>query len=119
MNIKNIFGWFFLAAGVAGAGWVFYNIFLLFTSDSQPMIVQKLATIAGGQMLITTPTGNVGVPTEIFTLTAYALAVILLAIATYISVAFIKTATRFLDRDNSKPLRKLIKHLEKTNLPGS
>ncbi len=114
MGIKNIFGWIYMAAGACGAGWVFYNIFLLFTSDSQPMIVQKLATIAGGRMLITTPTGNVGVPTEIFTLIAYALAVILLAIATFISIAFIKTATRLLDSNGSKPLRKLLKHLAKS-----
>jgi len=119
MSIKNTFGWVFMAAGVAGAGWVFYNIFLLFTSDSQPMIVQKLATIAGGRMLITTPGGNVAVPTEIFTLVAYGLAVILLAVAAYISVAFIKTATRLLDGDGSKPPGKLLKHLAKNKQQDS
>ena len=119
MSLKAVVGWVILVVGIVAAGWVFFNIVGLFAGDEQPAIVTKLSTLAGGQMLITTPGGNIGMPGEIATLTGYCLATLLLLVASYISVAFIKAGASLAGGDVNKQLRRLINRLRQTTAAGS
>ena len=92
-----------------------FHVVGLFAGDSQPAIVRKISTLAGGQMLITTPGGNIGMPGEIATLTGYCLATVLLLMASYISVAFIKAGTSLAGGDVSKQIRKLLRQKTRVN----